>query len=516
MKRKPKLTAALLALALAALTACSAGTQSAAPDAQSASSAPAASAESTESEAPAEEQIEEGSVVAASMNTITILTADGRELNFPTVDATVEAADGLLEGDWVQVTYRGALNGTDTTGVRVDRVVDLADHTPDIEMADVDETVYTTGPAGLFAANSTSAEKLADLAKGTQLHRTGKGPHGWSRVEYNGQVGYVFGDYLTTTAPQSQPAATTDASVTVQDVNETVYATVRLRIRASASLDGAVLGVATPGTQLTRTGVLNNGWSKVIYNNTAAYCDSEYLTTTKPAEAVNHDETPAGEVARSEVDATYYTSVALKLHVTYAQDSSVVAVAPMGTALHVQYLLDNHWAQVEYGGQTAYCVSQFLVTEQPAATQNAPVETAFTDVDDVVYPIAALHIRETPSLGGKVLSTPDANTEWRRTGISADGQWSRVEFNGVTGYAASQYLTNVRPGLGATEEQETNETVTTTAKLRLHETTDVDSPVVAVVPAGTALHRVAYTADGWSIVLYNGETVYCATQYVTR
>lgn len=98
------------------------------------------------------------------------------------------------------------------------------------------------------------------------------------------------------------------------------------------------------------------------------------------------------------------------------------------------------------------------------------------------------------------------------TGVHVD----RVEFNGVTGYAASQYLTNVRPGLGATEEQETNETVTTTANLRLHETTDVDSPVVAVVPAGTALHRVAYTADGWSIVLYNGETVYCATEYVTQ
>lgn len=36
MKRKPKLTAALLALALAALTACSAGTQGASSDAQSA------------------------------------------------------------------------------------------------------------------------------------------------------------------------------------------------------------------------------------------------------------------------------------------------------------------------------------------------------------------------------------------------------------------------------------------------------------------------------------------------
>ncbi len=219
MKRKPKLTAALLALALAALTACSAGTQSAAPDAQSTSSAPAASAESTESEAPAEEQIEEGSVVAASMNTITILTADGRELNFPTVDATVEAADGLLEGDWVQVTYRGALNGTDTTGVQVDRVVDLADHTPDIEMVDVDETVYTTGPAGLFAANSTSAEKLADLAKGTQLH-----------------------------------------------------------LHETTDVDSPVVAVVPAGTALHRFAYTADGWSIVLYNGETVYCATQYVT----------------------------------------------------------------------------------------------------------------------------------------------------------------------------------------------------------------------------------------------
>lgn len=513
MNRMKKAASLMLALAMAALTACS-GASSAAPSSTPASSSAAQSA-------PADatgEQTVEGSVIAASMNTITILTADGKELNFPTVDASVEAADGLLEGDWVQVTYRGTISGTDTTGVHVDRVVDHADHTPDIEMADADEMVYTTGPAGLFAENSTSAEKLADLGKGVQLHRTGKGPHGWSRVEYEGQVGYVFGDYLTTEKPQSQPAATTDHSATMQDVNETVYATVRLRMRASAGLDGAVLGVVNPDTQLTRTGVLSNGWSKVIYNNTAAYCDSEYLTTTKPAQAVDPDAVPSGEVARSAVDATYYTTVALKLHATYSQDASVIAVVPMGTALHVQYLLDNHWAQVEYGGQAAYCVSQFLTETQPSGVQNAAVEADFTAVDEAVFPIADLHIRETPSLGGKILATPAAGTEWRRTGISADGKWSRVEAEGVTGYAATQYLTDVRPGLNdrATQEQETNETVTTTANLRLHETTSVDSPVVAVVPAGTALHRVAYTGDGWSIIQYNGETVYCASAYVTR
>ena len=73
-----------------------------------------------------------------------------------------------------------------------------------------------------------------------------------------------------------------------------------------------------------------------------------------------------------------------------------------------------------------------------------------------------------------------------------------MEYNGQVGYVFGDYLTTTAP------------------QSQPAATTDVDSPVVAVVPAGTALHRVAYTADGWSIVLYNGETVYCATQYVTQ
>ena len=100
MNLKTKQAAALQAQAMNGMTACSGGAQSASSGAQSAQSAPAASSDAGETAA--EEHTEEGSVVAASMNTVTILTADGRELNFPTVDATVEAADGLLEGDWVQ------------------------------------------------------------------------------------------------------------------------------------------------------------------------------------------------------------------------------------------------------------------------------------------------------------------------------------------------------------------------------------------------------------------------------
>lgn len=318
---------------------------------------------------PTEEHTITGTVVGASMNTVTILTADGRDLTFPTVDAATSMKTGLLEGIIVTITYRGAeVTGTDTTGVHVDSVIDTS---PEIEqvivdivnnMADCDETVYTTHRVHVRSSNEVTAEILATVDKGTQFHRTGKGSHGWSRVDYNGGVAYIFGDYLTTTAPASAvvvPAATNPDDI--QPCDETVYTTVRLRMHETTDLGSNVLGVMPANAALHRVGTFAKGWSRVEYNGTTAFCDSEYLTTTPPAGGVNQDAPPAGDVNKFPADRTYTTTVALRLHVTYSTSSTTVVVVPKGTVLNVLNLMDNHWAEVSYEGRTLYCVTDYLV-----------------------------------------------------------------------------------------------------------------------------------------------------------
>ena len=61
---------------------------------------------------------------------------------------------------------------------------------------------------------------------------------------------------------------------------------------------------------------------------------------------------------------------------------------------------------------------------------------------------------------------------------------------------------------------EVEQTVTTTANLRLHDGDDLAATIVTTVPAGTQLERVGILSNGWSVVLYNGQRLFCASDYL--
>ncbi len=69
-----------------------------------------------------------------------------------------------------------------------------------------------------------------------------------------------------------------------KEVNETVYATTTVHVRAGASTETASLGTLFTEDKLTRTGIGQDGWSRVIYRGQNAYVFSEYLTTEAPPE----------------------------------------------------------------------------------------------------------------------------------------------------------------------------------------------------------------------------------------
>ena len=85
-----------------------------------------------------------------------------------------------------------------------------ADETKDT-YKEVNETVYTTQGVNVRSGPTSSSTKLGYMEPGTAVTRTGIGDNGWSRIEYNGQVAYVYSNYLTTVNPNpdaSEPAET--------------------------------------------------------------------------------------------------------------------------------------------------------------------------------------------------------------------------------------------------------------------------------------------------------------------
>ncbi len=71
-----------------------------------------------------------------------------------------------------------------------------------------------------------------------------------------------------------------------QTVEEKVYTTERINLRAQPSLDGPVITVLSKNLPLERTGV-SAEWSRVSWNGQEGYASSQYLTTEKPQVAEN-------------------------------------------------------------------------------------------------------------------------------------------------------------------------------------------------------------------------------------
>lgn len=71
------------------------------------------------------------------------------------------------------------------------------------------------------------------------------------------------------------------------DVNETVYATTNVNIRAFDNASCDKKGLLQSDESIIRTGVGDNGWSRVTFDGEETYVASNYLTAEKPPEKIS-------------------------------------------------------------------------------------------------------------------------------------------------------------------------------------------------------------------------------------
>ena len=153
----------------------------------------------------------------------------------------------------------------------------------------------------------------------------------------------------------------------------------------------------------------------------------------------------------------------------------------------------------------------------------------FSPVEETVTAKEATNLRDIPSQGADstVMLTLQNGQTATRIGISDQG-WSKLEYQGETYYAISNYLTTdltVKPQEVAPEDDgiktvftACNEQVTPKIEVNLRALPSVTNPeatVVATIRAGEVVTRTGINTDvGWSRVEYNGQTLYCISSYV--
>ena len=199
-------------------------------------------------------------------------------------------AKGIVSGIDAPVDINVSYLGIETNdSIEPDSNFETVTISPEANMnfQNVNESVTAKIEVNLrdIPSQGSDSTVIATIKNGEVVKRTGMSPYGWSRLEYNGQICYAVSSYLTTdtnptteaTTPNTQDETTTMKNQFI-DVNVQVTPKEEVNLRTLPSVtDSEVVVTIKNGDVVTKTGVSNLGWARVIYNGQILYCIDSYL-----------------------------------------------------------------------------------------------------------------------------------------------------------------------------------------------------------------------------------------------
>ena len=302
--------------------------------------------------------------------------------------------------------------------------------------------------------------------------------------------------------PAEEVAANPELGINFTEVNDTVTAKELTNLRTLPStLDSEVVYQLRSGETVQRTGIGSNGWDRVIYNGQKLYAVHNFLTTDLSGSASGSGE--GGNAADS------------------ASQSGTAETGNAGDSAS-----QSEAAEDDSSGETAVSGS---AQADDGTSESAGV--VFRDVSEAVTARDRVNLRDQPStVTGNVVGTLNYGEAVVRTGISDSG-WSRLEVNGQVVYASSRLLAtsmdykeqekitdeNPEAGMHFTAASGIMMAKSGQTNLRTLPTTNAPSQVVAQLTGDATAERIAEDKDrGWTKLIYNGQTVYAVSSYLTQ
>ncbi len=245
------------------------------------------------------------------------------------------------------------------------------DPTALMNFREVNETVTAKEETRLRDIPSQDEESqiLFLLKNGETATRTAVSDSGWSRLVYQDQVCYAVSSYLTTDMNYKPGQEEDEDGIQTRftAVNESVTAKVEVNLRLLPSVDhedADIIVKLKNGEIAQRTGISDNGWSRLNYKGTVCYAVSSYLMTTNGTPAPEEPDEDGIQTEFEPVSEQVTAKEAVNLRTlpsTEHPDVKVVVQLQNGQiATRTGINRDLGWSRVEYNGQVLYCVSSYL------------------------------------------------------------------------------------------------------------------------------------------------------------
>lgn len=169
-----------------------------------------------------------GTLVHYTGSQLSLETEEGKTLTFDNCSrAELDLKNGIVPGNEVLLVYVGALNDTDTSKVRIRKIIVEDDNT------------------GLISTDDEST------------------------VSGSAASGAVYSD-----AGYDEP----ESGVSVEKTHGTGYITGGVNVRSDAKSGSEILGHLGSGDTVTVTGICENGWYRIVFEEGTAYIWKDYIS----------------------------------------------------------------------------------------------------------------------------------------------------------------------------------------------------------------------------------------------
>ncbi|MBQ1946451.1 MAG: SH3 domain-containing protein [Clostridia bacterium] len=429
-------------------------------------------------------------------------------------------------GDWCAVRYRG-MNGYCMTKYLTLGITGDKEPAEDVLTARV---TTESGSLNLRKSASKSAKILTTIPRNTVITVIERGKT-WSEVKYNGKTGFVMNEFLTFGDSEELPDSGSSTkpgtdSTTKYSKAKVTTASGSLNLRKKASSSATILTTIPRHTVIDVLDI-DGTWTKVTYNGKTGYVKSTFLTylddtadtpsvpdtpTTPPAE----DKDPAYARVTTE-------SGSLNLRKKASSSANILTTIPRHEVIEV-ISRDGKWTKVTYNGKTGYVMSSFLTfldeapEEKPEEDEKEEESTA--QMAQVTTKKGSLNLRKRASSSSSILTTVPQYAYIQV--ISRDGSWTKVTYNGYTGYVMTSFLTfvkgDVTPGVpdAPSDEGETPWARVTTEQgsLNLRAKGSSGAKILDTIPRHEII-PVLEKGSVWSKVEYDGTTGYVKNSFLT-
>ncbi|MDB8798959.1 SH3 domain-containing protein [Romboutsia sp. 1001216sp1] len=341
----------------------------------------------------------------------------------------------------------------------------------------------------------TSYRAITKLKNGTILELISEN-NGWSKVKYDGRIGYVYSDYLEKVSDSNINTRANTTKVVNYDF---------LNVRSGPSTSHSIVGKLNRGDKV---GVISesNGWSKINYNGKVSYVSSRYLSNLSNT---NPEKPDSNNESVKETKVVNYDF----LNVRSGPSTSHSKIGTLKKGDKVGVISEsNGWSKIKYNGNVAYVSSTYLSKEN--TTPEAPSNPGESVKETKVVNYEFLNVRSGPSTSHSKIGTLKKGD---KVGvISESNGWSKIKYNGNVAYVSSSYLSSesTTPEVPSNPDNHTVKVVNYDF-LNVRSGPSTSHSKIGVLSKGDEV-KVKEESNGWSKIDYRGSNAYVSSMYLSN